>query len=347
MVRRRGTVPNAPLATVQRLGCALFSPACGHGTASVQFSWGFCFAMSISSAHANRLRRNAAIASVSVAITLLMVKLAAVLVTGSAAVLSSLLDSATDIGASGMTLLAVRAASKPADRTHRFGHGKAESLSALAQAAFVGGSGVMIVIDSIGRLLDPRPIESTEAGIAAMLLSLLLTGALVLYQAHVIRRAGSAAIEADALNYKGDLLTGIAIIITLFVVGYTGLWWIDQLTAIAVALYLFFNATRIAVAAVNRLMDREMSPSYREQVKIVVCNHPDVHGLHDLRTRSAGSIEFIELHLELDGTLPLTRVHDIMDQIEEALAQTFPLAEVILHPEPAGLDDDRLDHRLV
>lgn len=302
--------------------------------------------MSTSPANANRLRRNAALASVSVAITLLLVKLAAVLVTGSAAVLSSLLDSAADIAASGMTLLAVRAAAKPADRTHRFGHGKAESLSALAHAAFVGGSGLAIIIDSLSRLLDPRPVEMAEAGIGAMVISIVLTAALVLYQRHVIRKAGSAAIEADNLNYQGDLLTGAAIIVTLAVVDWTGLVWLDQATAVGLALYLFATAARIAVAAVNRLMDRELPTLYRDQVKSVVRGHPDVHGLHDLRTRTSGAVDFIELHLELDGHLPLTRVHDIMDEVEALLFDTFPNAEVILHPEPAGLEDERRDHKL-
>jgi ferrous-iron efflux pump FieF len=294
----------------------------------------------------DRLRRTAALASVGVAVTLLAVKLAAVLVTGSTAILSSLLDSAADIAASGMTLLAVRAAAKPADRTHRYGHGKAESLSALAHTAFVGGSGLAIIIDSLSRVLEPRPIDLPEAGIGAMAISILLTGALVLYQRHVIRSTGSAAIEADNLNYQGDLLTGAAIIVTLWLVKWTGWLWLDQVMAVALAIYLFMTAARIAVSAVNRLMDREMPQAYRDRVKATVRAHPAVHDLHDLRTRSAGAAEFIELHLELDGHLQLNEVHDIMDALEASLAQAFPAAEVILHPEPAGLVDDRLDHRL-
>jgi ferrous-iron efflux pump FieF len=292
------------------------------------------------------LRRRAAMASVSVALTLLLVKLAAVLVTGSAAVLSLLLDSATDIAASGITLLSVREASKPADRTHRFGHGKAEALAALGQVAFVGGSGVFIAVDSVRRFIVPQPVETPSAGLVAMAISLVLTGALVIYQRKVIRATASQAISADNLNYTGDLATILAVSFSLGLVSLTGWDWMDPLMAMAVAVYLFINAARIAMAAIDTLMDREMPQDYRDAVKAVVLEQAHVHGLHDLRTRSSGAVEFIEFHLELEGNPTLDVVHEVMDAVETALMEAFPLAEIIVHPEPAGIDDARLDHRI-
>ncbi|WP_445679718.1 cation diffusion facilitator family transporter [Radicibacter daui] len=292
------------------------------------------------------LRRRAAIASVSVAVTLLLVKLVAVLITGSAAVLSLLLDSAADIAASGITLLSVREASKPADRTHRFGHGKAEALAALGQVAFVGGSGLFIAVDSVRRLIVPQPVETLSAGLVAMAISLVLTGALVVYQRHVIRSTASQAIAADNLNYTGDLATILAVSLSLGIIHFTGWQWVDPVMAMAVAIYLFINAARIALAAIDTLMDREMPQDYRDEVKRVVLAEAHVHGLHDLRTRSSGAVEFIEFHLEIDGNPTLDVVHEVMDAVEAAVMDAFPLAEVIVHPEPAGIDDARLDHRI-
>lgn len=292
------------------------------------------------------LRRRAALASVSVAVTLLLVKLAAVLVTGSAAVLSLLLDSAADIAASGITLLSVREAAKPADRTHRFGHGKAEALAALGQVAFVGGSGLFIAVDSVRRLIVPQPVETLSAGLAAMAVSLVLTGGLVLYQRHVIRSTASQAIAADNLNYTGDLATILAVSLSLGIIHFTGWQWIDPVMAMAVAVYLFINAARIALAAIDTLMDREMPQEYRDAVKQVVLAQAHVHGLHDLRTRSSGAVEFIEFHLEINDNPTLDVVHEVMDAVEAALGEAFPLAEIIVHPEPAGIDDARLDHRI-
>jgi ferrous-iron efflux pump FieF len=292
------------------------------------------------------LRRRAALASVSVALTLLVVKLVAVLITGSAAVLSLLLDSAADIAASGITLLSVREAAKPADRTHRFGHGKAEALAALGQVAFVGGSGVFIAVDSVRRLIVPQPVETLSAGLAAMAISLVLTGALVLYQRHVIRSTASQAIAADNLNYTGDLATILAVSLSLGIIHFTGWQWADPVMAMAVAVYLFINAARIALAAIDTLMDREMPQEYRDAVKQVVLAQEHVHGLHDLRTRSSGAVEFIEFHLEINDNPTLDVVHEVMDAVEAALGEAFPLAEIIVHPEPAGIDDARLDHRI-
>ena len=292
------------------------------------------------------LRRRAALASVSVAVTLLLVKLAAVLVTGSAAVLSLLLDSAADIAASGITLLSVREAAKPADRTHRFGHGKAEALAALGQVAFVGGSGLFIAVDSVRRLIVPQPVETLSAGLAAMAVSLVLTGGLVLSQRHVIRSTASQAIAADNLNYTGDLATILAVSLSLGIIHFTGWQWIDPVMAMAVAVYLFINAARIALAAIDTLMDREMPQEYRDAVKQVVLAQAHVHGLHDLRTRSSGAVEFIEFHLEINDNPTLDVVHEVMDAVEAALGEAFPLAEIIVHPEPAGIDDARLDHRI-
>ena len=293
-----------------------------------------------------RLRRLAAVASLTLACTLALLKLGASVVTDSLAVLSSLIDSLADIVASSITFLSVQISQQPPDRAHRFGHGKAESLSALAQAALVAGSATFVLIDAVRRLSNPQPIQSTGIGIAVMAFAIATTLVLVWFQRHVVRSTGSQAIDADSVHYSADLLTNISIIASLVLTRQLGWLWLDPAMGAAVALYLGWHAYRIGREAVRVLMDQELAPGTRQRIEGIVLAHPEVQGLHDLRTRESGNTQFIELHVELDGTMTVNAAHEVTDAIEAELFAAFPDAEVILHQEPAGLDDPRLDHRI-
>ena len=293
-----------------------------------------------------RLRRQAATGSICLAGFLVVAKLVAALITDSVAVLSTLLDSLADLAAATITVLCVRQSVRPPSHSFRFGRSKAEPLSALGQAAFIAGSGLFIIIEAASRLVDPQPLQATEVGAAVMVLALVLTGMLVAFQRYVVRETESPAIAADSLNYTGDLVTGLTVLTTLVVVEYTGLTWLDPVAGLGVALYLLRNAFGIGRDAVNMLMDQELPAEERQRVGQIVLADAEVRGMHDLRTRSAGTRRFIELHLEIDGRLSLERAHEITDRIEAALMRAFPSAEVIIHQEPAGLQDRRLDDRL-
>ncbi|HMR31641.1 MAG TPA: cation diffusion facilitator family transporter [Geminicoccaceae bacterium] len=293
-----------------------------------------------------QLRRRAAAASLSLAVLLTLAKLTAALATGSLAVLSSLIDSVTDVVASGITFASVRIAVKGPDRGHRFGHGKVESLSALAQAAMIGGSGGYVLMDGIQRLTSPRPIAETPLGIAVMLAAMAATLALVLFQRRVVRQTGSQAIAADHLNYMGDLATNGAVVLSLALAGFGGLAWADPVIAIAIAAFLIWRAIGIGRQAIDTLMDRELPRAERELIKDIIRAHPEVHDLHDLRTREAGGTRFIEMHIELDAEMRLREVHNVTDALEAELQAAFPEVEIIIHPEPFGLEDARLDHRI-
>ncbi|WP_225767816.1 cation diffusion facilitator family transporter [Inquilinus sp. Marseille-Q2685] len=297
-------------------------------------------------ARRDRLLRLATAVSVSVASTLAVLKLAAWLVTGSAAILSSLLDSLVDVAASGILMISVRHALRPPDRSHRFGHGKAEPLGAIAQAAFVGGSALLLIFESAGRFINPEPVAEVPLGIAVMAISLAATILLVLFQRSVARRTDSTAIDADRLNYVGDTATSVVVLAVLVIGQRPGWQWLDPAAAIGVALWLLVSAARIARRAVDHLMDRELPREDRDRIAAIVRADPEVAGLHDMRTRSAGGTRFIELHVEMDGSLTLWQAHTVCDRLEAALSDAFPDAEVILHQEPAGLDDERLDHRI-
>ncbi|MFM2044378.1 MAG: hypothetical protein RLY86_2954 [Pseudomonadota bacterium] len=296
---------------------------------------------------AARWRRRATYASVAVALILIVAKLSTYLATQSVAILSSLIDSSVDLLASVVTLLGVSRALRPPDRNHRFGHGKAEPLAALAQAAFVTGSAVFLGYEAMSRLITPQPVEETTAGIAVMVFAIVLTGGLILFQKWVIRRTGSIAIDADSLHYSGDLYMNMAVIAALVVTSWTGSVYWDPIFALGIAAFLIWSASRIVNTALGVLMDRELADSDRQRIKTLVLSHPQARGLHDLRTRSTGVGQHVEFHLELDSHLTLAEAHDITDEIERSLRAAYPVSEITIHQEPAGLVDERLDDRLV
>jgi ferrous-iron efflux pump FieF len=293
-----------------------------------------------------RLRRLAATASLALAVLLAALKLAAALATGSLAVLSSLVDSLADVAASAVTFVSVRVSQQPPDRGHRFGHGKAESLSALAQAALVAGSAVFVLVDALRRFWEPQPVRAAGLGAAVMVFATLATLALVVFQRHVVRRTGSPAIAADSLHYRADLATNLAVVASLLAGQRLGWAWLDPLVGLAIAAYLVAHAAAIGRDAVKVLMDHELPGAARRRIEAIVAAHPEVRGSHDLRTRESGTTVFIELHVELDPDMTVAAAHDVTDALEAALAGAFPDSEIIIHQEPAGLADARLDHRI-
>lgn len=283
---------------------------------------------------AARLMRMATYAAVGLALVLAVIKAVAWQATGSVAVLSSLVDSLLDAAASIVNLLAVRQALEPADADHRFGHGKAEPLAALGQAAFIAGSGLLIVLQAVGNLLQPRPLANAGIGLAIMAFSIVTTFALVRFQAYVVRRSGSVAIRADRLHYAGDVLMNGSVIVSLALAGWFGLAWIDPVFGIAIAGYMLYGAVAIARTALDMLMDRELADDVRGRIIEIVMTHPEVVAVHDLRTRSSGPHLFIQLHMVLPAEMTLSRAHVISDEVEASLARAFPGAEILIHQDP-------------
>jgi ferrous-iron efflux pump FieF len=223
---------------------------------------------------ADRLRRWATYASVAVALLLIAAKFTAWLETGSVALLSSLIDSLLDAVASIVNLIAVRHAMTPADREHRFGHGKAEPLAVLGQSAFITGSALLLLAEAMRRLIHPAAVEHPRAGIAVMVFSIAVTIALVLFQRHVVRRTGSIAITADELHYRGDLLLNVSVIAALILSGVLGLHILDPLFGAAIGLWIIYSAARLARLSLFQLMDRELPDDERERIREIALSHP-------------------------------------------------------------------------
>lgn len=287
----------------------------------------------------SRLMRFATYAAVGTALMLIIVKAIAFLVTNSVALLSSLMDSVLDLMASLVNLWAVSHALTPADKEHRFGHGKAEPLSGLAQSAFVAGSAVLLVFEAASRINKDNQVTSGEVGIAVMVFTIIVTLLLVAFQKFVVKRTGSVAINADSLHYTGDILLNTSVIIALLLTTYGDIGWADPAFAIAIALFLLWNASRIARQSVAALMDEELPQEQREAIKATTLKHPKVLDVHELRTRSSGLQTFIQMHMVLDPNLSLMEAHRIADEVEMALMADYPGADIIIHQDPEGIEE--------
>jgi ferrous-iron efflux pump FieF len=286
-----------------------------------------------------RLLRLATNASVATAAILITAKLAAWVMTGSVSVLASLVDSMMDVAASLINLFAVRYSLMPADHEHRFGHGKAESLAGLAQTTFISGSAVFLILQSVDRLLHPRPLEDVGIGVGVMVFAILATLALLILQRHVIRVTGSTAIKADALHYTTDVLTNVSIIIALLLSGF-GWQGVDALFALGIAAYILYSAWHIGHEAFQLLMDRELPDDQRQRIREAAHSHGQVRGIHDLRTRRSGHDIFIQMHLELDDELTLFDAHGIADEVEARIREIHPEADILIHTDPHSLEEN-------
>jgi len=281
-----------------------------------------------------RLLRLATYASAATATLLIATKLGAWIVTDSVALFSSMIDSLLDLVASLITLIAVRQAMVPADSEHRFGHGKAEPLAAMAQAGFIAGSALLLLMEAVDRLINPQPIVKTEIGIAVMALSILATLGLVLFQRYVIARSGSVAIKADSAHYKADLAANLGVVAALVIAGLFDIPIVDPLFGIAIAFYIAYGAWQVGKESFQMLMDHELPDEDRDRIRKIALAYPEVLGVHDLRTRRSGPDTFIQMHLDFNGHMTLNRVHTAADAVEKEVMEAFPGAEVIVHQDP-------------
>ena len=285
------------------------------------------------------LSSRAAMASVALAVILLAAKAWAATQTDSTAMLGSLADTALDLIASIATLAGVTIAAQPADREHRFGHGKAEALVALAQVALISLSALWIAWRAIHRLINGGATAQMELGIGVSIFAIAATLLLLAYQRRVIARTGSVAIRTDNVHYQSDLLLNSAVITALLLDQAVGIRGADAVFGIVIALWLLFGAYRASGLAINQLMDHEWPEAERADFLAAAADYPELAGLHDLRTRTSGTHQFAQFHVWVPGEWTVREAHDRMDRVEEALQQRFPGTEILIHLDPEGHTD--------
>jgi ferrous-iron efflux pump FieF len=280
------------------------------------------------------LLKRATYASVAVALILVGAKFGAWLTTGSLSILASLIDSLMDVMASFINLMAIRYSLNPADDEHSFGHGKAEALAGLGQASFIAGSALILLMHGIERLKTPVPIQAAGLGIGVMIFSIIATLILITYQRHVVKETKSTAIKADSLHYASDLLTNVFTIIALLLTRFPWGQVMDPIFSMLIALLIFRSAWQIGSESVQLLLDRQLPQEQRETIQQIVLDHHSVLGMHDLRTRQSGQIAIIQLHLDLNASLPLAQAHAIGKDVEKLIREGFPGADITIHQDP-------------
>jgi ferrous-iron efflux pump FieF len=294
---------------------------------------------SISAAERAKLTARAALASIAMAVTLIVLKSYAALQTSSMAMLGSLADSGLDLVASLVVLLGVRIAAVPADYDHRFGHGKAEALAALAQVILISLSAVFIGFRAVQRLVSGAQTADAELGIGVSIIAMVLTVALISYQRHVVRRTGSLAIGTDRLHYSSDLMLNASVIVALALDQFAGLTGADALFGLLIALWLLWGAWSASSHALDQLMDKEWPEDLRDRFLAAAKDYPELAGLHDLRTRTSGTHHFAQFHVWVPPHWTVQEAHDRLDRVEDELLRRFPGTEILIHVDPEGQTD--------
>lgn len=285
------------------------------------------------------LTARAAMASIAMALFLIGLKAWAALETSSMAMLGSLADSGLDLLASIVVFAGVRIAAMPADTDHRFGHGKAEALAALAQVILITLSALFIGYRSIGRLIAGEQTTEAELGIGVSLVAIAFTFALITYQRYVVRRTGSVAISTDRLHYASDLLLNLSVIVALVLDQYVGWAGADAIFGLLIAAWLLWGAWSSSSLALDQLMDREWPEEQREKFLAAAREYPELAGLHDFRTRTSGTHHFAQFHVWVPAHWTIAEAHERMDRVEVKLLHRFPGTEILIHLDPEGHTD--------
>jgi cation diffusion facilitator family transporter len=285
---------------------------------------------------AARLTRRVTLLSVAVAAVLVAVKLAVWLVSGSVALMASLADSALDLVASSVTFFAVRYAAAPPDAEHRYGHGKAEAFASLVQAGLVFASAALIGQEAVRRLLAPRPVAQEAWALAVMVLSMALTGGLILAQSWLLRRTSSVAVSSDRTHYAADLASNLVALAGIGAVAAFGRPELDAIAALIVAAILLWGAVSVFRESSDQLMDRELPAPDRARIIGLVMEDGAVLDVHQVRTRAAGPIVHIQMHAAVDPDLSLDAAHHIVVAAEKRILTEYPAADIIIHADPRG-----------
>lgn len=281
-----------------------------------------------------KLLKAATYASVSVALFLLIIKSVAWVMTDSVSVQASLVDSLVDTLASFVNFFAIRHALVPADKEHRFGHGKIEAIAAQAQSLFIAGTALWLAFEAIHRFSQPESVQETPLGIGIITLTIVITLVLVAFQKYVIAQTNSTVIKADHLHFKSDLFLNLSVIVSLLLSSQVGWLFVDPLCGLLIGGYILYTSWTIAKEAFHILIDRELPDKERDKIRDIVMAHKDVMGFHDLKTRTSGPSRFMQLHLEMDGEMSLLKAHDIAHDVAKSLEEAFPQTEVIIHQDP-------------
>jgi cation diffusion facilitator family transporter len=277
---------------------------------------------------------NAASISIIVNVFLIVMKLAVAVITGSLAILAELAHSFFDMIASIFAYTGIKKAEEPADETHHYGHEKFENLSSLAQTILIVITSVIIIYEALDRLASPKPIEATELGLIAMVVTIGVDYFVSKYLHKAGEEHGSSALEADAYHFTTDMLGAIAVIVGLAFV-MAGFTMFDSIAAIFVALLMLWISYHLGKKSINALMDVSPPDVVMERICTVISSTPGVENFHKLKARNVGNKMLVEFHVHVSHCITVQEGHDISHNVKERLMAEFPnIKEVTIHVEP-------------
>ena len=286
-------------------------------------------------------RSGAAKLSLVVVIGLVGLKVAVAVVTGSISVIAQAVDSFLDLFAIAVTFLAVGIAAKPADEKHPFGHGKVEDIAAVVQAMLIFAAGGLIIYSAVLRIITETTIELTEAGIGAMLVSIVASLLLSRHLLKVSQATDSIALEASAHNIAVDVYSAAAVLVGLLVIRFTGLQIFDPIIALLVALFILKVAYDVLRRSFGGLIDVKLSEAEENIIRSSIMEYSgEVVGFHELRTRKAGNQRYIDLHLVVPKDASVEEAHRLCDELERDIKKRLPHTSVLIHVEPCGDECD-------
>jgi cation diffusion facilitator family transporter len=275
--------------------------------------------------------------ALAVVISLVLLKVAVSVITGSISILAQAVDGFLDLFAVVISLWAVRIAAKPADEEHPFGHGKVENIAAIIQAMLIFTVGGLIIYSAVRRIMTGATVELTEAGIGVMLVSIVASIFLSRHLLKVARAADSIALEANARNITADVYSAAAVLAGLVAIRITGLNILDPIIALLVALFILKVAYDVLRSSFGGLIDVRLSPDEEGIIESAIMEHKgEIVGFHQLRTRKAGNQRYIDLHLVMPSSRNIDEAHQICDHLEQDIAGKLHQANVTIHVEPCG-----------
>ena len=279
--------------------------------------------------------RRLALWGIPLSLGVMGLKLVAWWVTGSVALLSDGLESSVNVVAAIVAFVAISYAARPADRTHPFGHHKAEYLSAVLEGALIVVAALLIVAEAVPAVLAPKPIEAPAAGLAINFLAGVVNAVWAFVLIRAGRRHRSPALLADGQHILSDVVTSAGVLVGLLLALATGYAVLDPLLAVAVALHILYQGWKVIAHSVDGLMDHAAEPAEAQAIKAAIAAHAEGSlGVHDLKTRRAGAATFVDFHLVVPAAMPVGEAHDICDRLEDAIRAVQPGAEVAIHVEP-------------
>lgn len=277
--------------------------------------------------------------SVGMAIFLALTKCVAGLVTQSMAVLASALDSLMDVCSSTGNLIASREAAKPPDEEHEYGHGKIESLAGLFQSLLIMLGGIYLVFEALRRFIQGSQVILFSLGLGVMCFSVAVTAFLVWRLKRVSRVCGSIILKAERLHYSMDILTHLGVVLILVLVKVTGWIFWDLLIALCMAVYILLSAYKILRFSIDVLLDRSPGFVSRQKIETIARkHHPNIAGIHRLRSRCVGEQVFLDFHIEIRNEKDFHKAHEIAESLVAEIKRLYPGADVTVHCDPEGAE---------